>query len=295
MSDLLDALRDPDVPFLRYAFMIGILGSIAFGVVGTYVTTRRITYIAGAISHCVLGGIGITRYLRVTHHWDGLNDLYGAMAAALLAAVIIGEVSLHAREREDTVIGTVWALGMAIGVLFLFKTPGYAVAPMSYLFGDILYVSRSDVWLVALLDIVVLGISIFFYPRMLAVCFDEEFASLRGVRVGIYYLLLLGLVALTVVLMVRLVGVVMVIALLTLPAAVAGQLSFARRMWHIMVIAAIACALFTSGGLAVSYVYDWPSGPTIILLGGITYLLTVTVRAVRKRFFPARPRSWGLD
>ncbi|MEA2040331.1 MAG: metal ABC transporter permease, partial [Thermodesulfobacteriota bacterium] len=211
--------------FLQYALLTGLLASIACGVIGSYVVTRRITYIAGGIAHSVLAGMGAARYCETVYNWKWLHPLYGAVVAALVAAIIIGLVSLRARQREDTVIGAVWAIGMAIGILFIFKTPGYNEDLMSYLFGSILMVSANDLWLIAGLDVLIVTVVLVFYRQFLAVCFDEEFARLRGIRVEFYYLMLLCLIALTVVLLVTVVGIVMVIALLTLPAAIAGKFS----------------------------------------------------------------------
>ncbi|MFA7382443.1 MAG: metal ABC transporter permease [Desulfurivibrionaceae bacterium] len=276
--DFLNALSDPAIPFLRYAFFSGILASIAFGVIGTYVVARRITYIAGAISHCVLAGIGAGLYLQHALGITWFGPLAGAIVAALAAAIIIGLVSLHANQREDTVIGALWSIGMAVGLLFIAKTPGY-LEPMSYLFGNILLISEADLWLVLVLDALVLGVTALFYRQFQAVCFDEEYARLRGLRTDIYYLLLLCLTALTVVLLVRVVGIVMVIALLTLPAAVAG--SFARGLGQMMLLAILCSMAFIGSGLALSYSRDLPSGPTIIVLAGLVYLLVL----VGKRFF----------
>ena len=255
--------------FLQYALLAGVLASVACGVVGTYVVTRRISYIAGSISHCVLAGMGAARYGAARYGWEWLTPLYGAIVAALLAALIIGIVSLRAKQREDTVIGALWAIGMAIGLLFIAKTPGY-IEPMSYLFGNILLISEFDLWMVLVLDVLVVGIATLFYHKFLAVCFDEEFARLRGVRTDLYYLLLLCLTALTVVLLVRVVGIVMVIALLTLPAAVARN--FAKGLWQMMVLATLFCIAFIGSGLAISYNNDLPSGPTIIVIAGLVYL-----------------------
>ena len=271
MTEFLDAaLR---YPFIQYALLAGILASVACGIVGTYVVVRRITYIAGGISHCVLGGIGASLYLQRVHGWTALHPIYGAVAAALLAAAIIGIVSLRAKQREDTVIGALWAVGMAAGVLFIAKTPGYSQDLMSYLFGNILMVTASDLWLIAALDAVVIVLGVLFYNQFLAVCFDEEFARVRGLRVEFYYLLLLGLTALTVVLLVTVVGIVLVIALLTLPVAVAGF--FAKRLWQMMVLAALFSIAFTVGGLAISYGPDLPSGATIVILAGAVYLVVM--------------------
>lgn len=261
--------------FLQYALAAGILASIACGIMGSYVVARRITYIAGAIAHSVLGGMGAARYGEVVYGIDWLHPLLGAAAAALVSALVIGLVSLKARQREDTVIGAVWAIGMAVGIMFIFKTPGYNENLMSYLFGNILMVSRGDLWLIAGLNILILTMGLLFYHQFLAVCFDEEFALLRGLKVQAYYLLLLCLIALTVVLLVSVVGVIMVIALLTLPAATASY--FSRRLWQMMALSVLFSAFFTTGGLALSYTPGLPTGATIILLAGAVYLLVVTV------------------
>ena len=270
--------------FLRYALLTGLLASVACGIIGSYVVTKRITYIAGGLAHSVLAGLGAARYCQVVYGWDWFNPLYGAIAAALISALIIGLVSLRSeKQREDTVIGAVWAVGMAIGILFVFKTPGYSEDLMSYLFGNILMVSSRDLWLIAGLDALIVVVGLFFYNQLLAVCFDEEFARLRGLHVEFYYLLLLCLTALTVVLLVTVVGIVMVIALLTLPVAVAGQ--FSKRLWQMMVLSAICTTLFTTLGLIFSYGPDLPAGATTIILAGAVYLMVIFgARVIRLRF-----------
>jgi len=268
--------------FLQYALLTGILASIACGIIGSYVVTRRITYIAGGIAHSVLAGMGAARYCEYVYRWEWLHPLYGAVVAALIAAIIIGLVSLRARQREDTVISALWAIGMAVGILFILRTPGYNEDLMSYLFGNILMVSSDDLWLIAGLDALVVIAGLLFYNQLLAVCFDEEFARLRGIRVEFYYLLLLCLTALTVVLLVTVVGIVMVIALLTLPAAVAGQ--FSRRLWQMMALSALFTILFTTAGLAFSYGPNLPAGATTIVLAGGVYLAVLVV----PRFFKVR-------
>ncbi|MGI6460338.1 MAG: metal ABC transporter permease [Candidatus Hydrogenedentales bacterium] len=279
MHEFLKALLHPDIPVLRHAVLVGLLSSVAFGIVGAFVVTRRVTFIAAAIAHSVLGGIGAVLYLRARTGLTWLEPIHGALPAALLSSLIIGLVSLRAKEREDTVIGAVWAVGMALGLLLLAKTPGYNKDTMSYLFGDILLITKRDVWMVAGLDILVTAVAVFFYNKLLAVCFDEEFARTRGLAVDYYYLLLLCLIAVTIVLLVYLVGIVLVIALLTLPAAVAGQ--FSRRMAWIMVMAVLLCMVFSTAGIALSYPYDLPSGPMIIVTGAAVYLAVLAAKRLR--------------
>ena len=277
MNEFFDAVLNHG--FMQRALVTGLLASVACGVIGTYVVTRRITYIAGGIAHCVFGGMGAARYCRTVYGWEWLHPLHGAVVAALLAALIIGWVGLRAKEREDTVIGAIWAIGMAIGILFIARTPGYSDDLMSYLFGSILMVRTTDLWLIAGLDVLVVGLGLLFYNQFLAVCFDEEFARLRGVHVEAFYLLMLVLTALTVVLLVTVVGIVLVIALLTLPVAVAGQ--FSRTLWQMMVWGAVLSAVFTTGGLAISYSPDVPAGATTIVLAGGVYLLALGVGRIR--------------
>jgi zinc transport system permease protein len=264
--------------FLQYALLTGILASVSCGVIGSFVVVRRITYIAGGIAHSVLGGLGAALYVQKSYDWPALDPLYGAIAAALIAALIIGMVSLRAREREDTVIGALWAVGMAVGVLFISQTPGYNTDLMSYLFGSILMVSPEELWLLVGLDVLVLVTAIVFYNQFLAVSFDDEFALLRGLRVEAYYLLLLCLTALTVVVLVTVVGIVMVIALLTLPAAIAGF--FSRSLRHMMALAALLCVLFTTSGLVLSYGPNYPAGATTIVVAGAVYLVVLIGKRV---------------
>lgn len=281
MMEFIEALSENVL--LQHALLAGIIASVACGVVGSYVVARRITYIAGGVAHCTLGGMGAARYFNVVHGWSWLHPLHGAIVAALLAAMIIGLVSLRAKQREDTVISALWAIGMAVGILFIARTPGYYADLMSYLFGNILLVSRGDLAMIVALDLVVVGCGLLFYNRFLAVCFDEEFARLRGVRVEFYYLLLLCLTALTVVVLVRVVGLVMVIALLTLPVATAGH--FVTRLWQVMVASTLISIALTTGGLAISYGPELPPGATTITLAGAVYLAVIVgVRLIR----PAR-------
>ena len=283
MTEFLNMVFDPHVPFLRHALIAGLLASVSFGIMGTYVVTRRISYIAGAIAHCVLGGIGAAVYAQGRYGITWMHPMGGAIISAVVAALVIGIVSLYAREREDTIIGAVWAIGMATGLIFISRTPGYVDA-MGYLFGNILLITRWDLFIITILNAVILVLCYVLYHRFMAVCFDEEFARLRGLPARFYYMLLLILIALTIVLLVRVVGIVMVIALLTLPAAIAGH--FARRLWHMMLLAIAVCMCVTTAGLAVSFASDLPSGPTIIVLAGLAYLVVLAVKRLATRQLP---------
>lgn len=275
MTDVLNLLTDPDLVFLRNALVVGILASVSFGVIGTYVVTRRISYLAGAISHSAFGGIGAALYMNKVLGFSFLQPIHGAIVSALGAAVIMGLVSLYAGEREDTVIGAIWAVGMAAGLLFIDITPGYFEIS-SFLFGDILLISSQDIVLVVVLDLVILLITTFFFNKLLAVCFDDEYATLRGVNSGRYYILLLCLTALTIVLLVRIVGIVMVIALLTLPSAIAGK--FTSSMGKMMLLSILLCMAFNGAGLGISYYAALSCGPTIIVIAGLTYLSVIGVQ-----------------
>jgi len=285
MSDFLSALARHE--FMQASLLVGLLASIACGVVGSYVVARRITYIAGGIAHCVLGGMGAAHYLRAAQDWTWLSPIHGAFAASIIAAIIIGFVSLRAKQREDTVISALWAIGMATGVLFMHATKGYHDDLISYLFGNIVLVAREDVYLLVALDIVVVGVALVFYNQLQAVCFDEEFARLRGLNVEFYYILLLCLTALTVVTLVSAVGVIMVIALLTLPVAIAA--CFCRTLWQMMLVAALLSMVCTSGGFAVSYAPNLPPGAVMILFAGAVYLLVIPATAVYHRLRRRRP------
>jgi len=266
----------PRFAFLQHALLTGILASVACGIIGTYIVVRRISYIADGIAHTVLGGMGAALYLQKVHHWHGLVPIHGALVSAIIAAVIIGLVSLWAKQREDTVISALWAVGMAVGILFISRTPGYNEDLMGYLFGNILMVSSADLWMLAGLDVLTVAVGLLFYHQFVAVCFDQEFARLRGLKVEGYYLLLLGLAALTVVILSTVVGIVMVIALLTLPVGIAAL--FSTTMWRMMVISTVFCAAFTTSGLVLSYEPDYPAGATTIIIAGAAYLLATALK-----------------
>lgn len=257
---------------MQHAFIAGLLASIGCGVVGTYVVVKRINFLAGGIAHSVLAGMGIAYFL-------GGSPIAGALISAIVAALIIGWIKLRWKEGEDVVIAAVWSVGMAIGILFISKTPGYNVDLMSYLFGSILMISSTELYIMFGLDVVLLVLVAVFYKQFLAVCFDEEFSRLRGLNVEFVYLLLLCLVALTTVLLIQVVGLILVIALLTLPAAIAAQ--YQRSLKRIMILAILLGTFFTGSGLIVSYNPDLPAGATIILIAGVCYILSFVIQQFR--------------
>jgi len=273
------ALFDPSMPFVRNALLAGILSSILFGVLGSVVTVKRIAGLAGAISHAVLGGIGLALFLSAKKIVPGLPPIAGALVFAVIAAALIGFVSLRAKQREDTVINALWAIGMSIGIVFIAKTPGYA-DPMSYLFGNILLVSARDLILLAILDIVVIFLAWRYYPQIEASAFDEEFAKTRGVATDTVFLILLGITAVAVVLLQTFVGIVMVIAMLTLPAGTSGY--FAKNLAGMMALGTLFSLAFSVVGLVVSWQLDLPSGAVVVLVAGATFLVASGLRMRRK-------------
>lgn len=280
-SELLEALGEPLNGFLRNALIAGLLASVSFGVVGTYVVTKRITYIAGAIAHCALGGIGFALYAKHELGWTHFDPMYGALIAALGSALLIGAIVLSRSEREDSVIGATWATGMAAGFLFVKMVKSGGVNIESWLFGDINFVSKTDLWIIALLGAAVLVLALLFHKQFVAVCFDEDFARARGVNVTLFYLLLLCMSAVTVVLLVRVVGIIMVIALLTLPAALGSR--FAKGLPGMMLWAVCLCGLFLVGGLEFSLRANTPAGPSIILVAAAAYFGAMLVSKLRAR------------
>jgi zinc transport system permease protein len=259
--------------FIQRALLAGLLVSAACGVIGVYVVVNRIVFISGGIAHAAFGGIGLGYYL-------GINPVLGALLFSLGAALAMGTVQRRIHARADTVVGMMWAIGMAVGIIFVDLTPGYAADLMSYLFGSILTVPWADLAIMLLLDIVIVVLVAAFYKELLAISFDEAYASTASVQVDAIHLLLLCLVALTVVMLMRVVGLILVIALLTVPAAIAGQLT--GDLKRMMVISVVLGVVFTTTGLWISYVLDLTSGATIILTSAAGFAIAMLCRAVER-------------
>jgi zinc transport system permease protein len=252
--------------FIRNAIFAALLASVACGVVGVYVVVNRIVFLSDGISHAAFGGIGLGYFL-------GLNPIYSAIAFSIAVAVGVGTSSKKLGAREDTVIGVIWALGMAVGIAFIKLTPGYVPDLFSYLFGNILTVPRSDLVVMLVLDIILLLMVVLLFKELLAISFDREFAQTLRIPVNLIYNILLTLVALTVVILIRVVGVILVMALLTIPAAVSEI--FAKRLLHLMLGATVLSLLFTLLGIWLSYLTNLPSGATIVLLASAIFFLTL--------------------
>lgn len=276
---MLEALQ---YEFMRNALIAGLLAAVACGIVGVYVVVKRIVFISGGIAHASFGGIGLG-YLT------GMSPVLGAMFFTLASALGMGLVIRRTKLPEDTAIGILWAMGMAMGIIFIGFAPGYAPDLFSYLFGNILTVPFSDLVLMLVLDAFIVAVVLAFYKGFLALSFDEEFGTVVGVPVERLYLLLLCMIALTVVVLIRVVGIILVIALLTIPAALAKQFTYDLR--KMMLLAILFGALFTFGGLWLSYELNLASGATIILLGGTALLASFGFSRVRSRWNQMREAS----
>ena len=260
--------------FFRNALLAGMLVSLACAIIGTYVVVNRIVFISGGIAHAAYGGIGLGVYF-------GINPVLGAVVFSLLAAFGMGTVSYQARQRVDTVIGVMWAVGMAIGIIFADLSHGYTAGLMSYLFGSILTISKGDLVLMLLLDLLVVSATLFFYQQWLSISFDPEFSEIIGLPVKRFYLLLLALIALTVVVIMRMVGIIMVIALLTIPPAIANR--FSQSLRGIMMLACLLGMGFTIIGMVVSFYLNLTSGAMIILVAGVAYFLSLGIHPASTR------------
>ena len=268
---MIEALQ---LEFMRNALLAALLASVACGVVGSLVVVNRIVFISGGIAHSAYGGIGLAFFL-------GISPLLGAVGFTVAAALLIGWISLAQKHRADTFIGVIWALGMALGVVLIDLTPGYNVDLMSYLFGSILAVPRSDLYLIAILDLVLVLFALFFYRQLLALSFDEQFARTRGVPAKALHLALTVLIALTVVLLIRVAGLILIIALLTVPPYIAE--AWCRSLKGMMLLAGLLCAFFSVAGLWLSYQLDLTSGPSIILVAGTGFFATLALRKLWRK------------
>jgi len=268
---MLEALQ---FDFMQNAVLAGLLVSISCGIIGSLVVVNRIVFISGGIAHAAFGGVGLGFFC-------GFSPFLGAAIFASGASLIMGVVSLKARHRADTIIGVLWAVGMAVGIILIDLTPGYHVDLMSYLFGSILAVPPADLWLMLPLDGFILLVVLLFYKEFVALSYDEQFAFVVGIPVKTLYLLLLGMTALSIVMIIRVVGLILVIALLTIPPFIAEK--YTRSLGQMMVLSSILGILFTLSGLWLSYTFDLTSGATIILVAGLGFFISQILDFIKRK------------
>jgi zinc transport system permease protein len=271
MINMWEALQ---LEFLRNAFMVGILVSIVCGVIGSLVVVNRIVFLAGGIAHAAYGGIGLAFFM-------GWSYLAGTVGFSLVAAAVMAAVTLKAKHRADAMVGVIWAVGMATGIILLDLTPGYNVDLMSFLFGSILAVPQADIWQMGAMGIIVIAVVTYYYNDFLAMSYDDEFARLRNVPVTFLYCLLLGMVAVTVVMIIRVVGLILVIALLTIPPFIAER--FTGSLRTMMIVSSILSCLFTVSGLTLSYYLDLTAGATIILVAAAGFFLVALYERLKSK------------
>lgn len=261
LETLFDALS---YEFIQNALIAGLLVSFASGIIGSLIVVNRMVFLAGGIAHTSYGGIGLAIYF-------GLPIFLGASLFACVAALLMAFVTLHQRDKIDVFIGLIWSIGMAIGIILVDLTPGYNVDLMSYLFGSILAVGSEDINYMALLLVIITALVTIFYRQILAVSYDSEYANLRGINVKFFYTLILVLSALTIVIAIKVVGLILVIALLTIPIYIAEKLS--NSLAGMMIISGFLSSCFTVLGLILSYIYDITSGASIIIVSALGLIL----------------------
>ncbi len=255
--------------FFNNALLAAVLASVACGIIGSYIVIKRMVFISGGITHASFGGIGIAYFL-------GLNPVLGAAVFSVLAALGIEWTAIKSNVREDSAIGILWSFGMAIGIIFIFMTPGYAPNLMSYLFGSILTVSTTDLWLIGVLALLLIFVFSAFYHVILFVAYDEEYARSHKAPVNLIKYLMISLVAITIVLNIRLVGIILVISFLTIPQSTANI--FTKRFNYIIILSIIFGIIGSIGGLFLSYFYNIPSGATIIFAFVVIFILSKLIK-----------------
>ncbi len=257
--------------FFQKAFLAAVFASISCGIIGSYIVSRRIVFISGGITHASFGGIGLAFLL-------GFNPLVGAVLFAVASALGIQFFTKVAEIREDSSIAIWWSLGMALGIIFVFMTPGYTPNLMSYLFGNILTVTNSELWWMFILNVVIISFFVLFFRNILYVAFDEEFARTAGLPVQLYNYLIIILIALTVVLNIRVVGIILILSLLTIPQASANL--FTKDFKKLLILSSVFAFVGTIAGLFISYFMDIPSGAAIIF----TLVLMFGILRIGKSF-----------
>ncbi len=263
--------------FLQNAFFSAILASISCGIIGTIIMEKKLVMMSGGIAHTAFGGIGLGYFL-------GIEPIIGALFFSIAAAVGIANIQKKTHTGSDILIGMFWSLGMALGILFISFTPGYPPDMTSYLFGDILLVSRMDLNITIALDLIIIFTILLFFDSFKAYLFDEEFATVIGIPASILEYILYILIALTVVILIRVVGIILIIALLAVPPSIAKQFSYQLKNVILLSVGLGTC--FCLSGLWISYTIHIPSGAAISILSVLTYMITSTIKRNVKKEHP---------
>lgn len=266
--------------FIEYAFMRNavftiILASFVCGIIGTIIVEKKLVMMSGGIAHTAFGGIGMGYFL-------GIEPIIGALAFAVLSSLAVAKINRSVNTNSDTLIAMFWSLGMALGILFIAFTPGYPPDMTSYLFGDILKVSNTDIVVIIGLDIIVLSIMTLLFNYFKAYLFDDEFISVLGVNTSFLEYLMYILIAFTVVVLIRVAGIILIIALLTVPPAIAKQFTYDLK--KIMIISSFLGVLFGFIGLILSYYFNIASGASIIIVGVGSYMIISYIKRIFKKF-----------
>jgi zinc transport system permease protein len=261
--------------FFQNALIVSVLASIAAGVVGTYIVVKRMSLISGSIAHAAFGGLGVSYYLNA-------NPLIGGIIFSLLSAFGIAVLRKSAKNRLDTLLSFLWATGMAIGLVFIFLTPGYATDLFTYLFGNILLVSQVDIITIFVLDILILSTVFLMFNSILSVVFDEEYSETRNMQVTLVNMILFGLIALTIIATIRVVGIVLMIAILTIPAAI-SQL-FYKTVKEIMITSSVITLFSIVTGLFISYYINFSTGPIIVLMLSSIYVTSIALSKIKTTY-----------
>lgn len=261
-------------PFLRNAVIAAVLAGVACGIAGTYIVTRRLVFLSGGITHSSFGGIGLAYYL-------GMNPIVGAAVFAVLSAVSIEYIGVRGRVREDSAIGILWSLGMAIGIIFVFLTPGYAPNLMSFLFGNILLVTVENIIWLGVFDLLLVALLGLMYRVVIYTALDRDYAATQRINVRVVNIMMLTVVSLSIVLNIKVVGIVLLVSLLTLPAVTANMLTGSYK--RITMLATGMAILATLMGLYVSYIINVPAGAGSVVILAATFFVVKVVRIPLKK------------
>ena len=256
---------------LKHAILASILASIAAGIMGSYVVIKKISSISGSISHSIIGGIGLSVFLQYKYKLFWFNYSVGAFLVAIFSAFLIGYMHVKHRQKEDSAIAMVWVTGMALGILFLSFVPSYSEHVTHFLFGDIFHIKSFHLYMLVILDVFILLMVPLFYKKFLLVCFDEELATLQNLKTNFLYLFLIVMISISIVVLLQIVGIILIIAILTIPTNTAKI--FSKKLYNIMIFSFVFCLFSTLLGTFISYKTKIPAGAVSSLTAISLYFL----------------------